>query len=204
MLINLNFVILLISLFLLLSTNYALSDDVIKPEDIIIREGIYYQKFKLKPFTGKAAFFFSNGQPETVNEFQDGYLVSQTFYEESGIKTSFILYSKGKDLLNVADFDKYIKRRYLYYYHENGKLKCRALAWAPNKEYELFESYYFDGNLHITGLVSFTGYGCNPKNAKGFVNYFNHDGSLFIRHTFLNDEIVKYENFIDGKFVEQK
>ena len=117
----------LLIIFSLLLTSISWSEDV-DWNDLVIRDGLYYEKFSNEPFTGKVTglnqgkmkggkekgewlMYRASGQLQFKHNYKDGKLDGEwLWYHENGQLKSKSNYKDGK---RVGEW---------VYYYENGKL----------------------------------------------------------------------------------
>ena len=134
----------------------AIADEGIKMDDLVEREGLYYEKFSTKPFTGttvgldqytfrnglehgKFHSFYNNGNLFQVGEYNNGKATGE-------LKTYF---PTGK-LLARSTFKNGKKNGASTGFNKDGNLLYEGLYWDDKMQGE-WRFYQRDGRLDFTG-----------------------------------------------------
>ena len=154
--INLNCLERLLIILSLLLTTLSWSKDV-NFNDLVKRDGLWYEKFTDKPFTGKSTGlkqgkvkdgkkdgewleYFESGQLYKKYNYKDGKKEGEQFYYyENGKLRSKVNYRYGKT-----------EGERLWYY-ENGQLGVKGMYKNDKRENEWF-FYYENGQLRLTEI----------------------------------------------------
>ena len=103
--------------------------------DLIEREGIFYKKFTVTPFTGNTVSFFKNGQLKQRVTYKGGI--------RNGLMESF---DENGQLQLRGNYKDGEQDGLWESYHTNGQLRSKGNV-KNNKEQGLWEYFDEDGNL---------------------------------------------------------
>ncbi len=129
---------------------------------------IVEESFKDDVLHGKQTFFFDNGQPKEVGNFENGILVGDVLtYNESGTLTLKSPYIK-KDSISVLE-------GLLEKYYSNGQLQ-EKVTYVNNEENGPFEEYHENGQLAAKGNYRLDRFGDAAE--VGIVEIYDSVGTL--------------------------
>lgn len=141
----------LLIIFSLLLTSISWSKDV-DYNDLVFRDGLYYEKYSEKPFTGKVTglnqgklkkgkevgewvYYYSNGQLSGKNNFKKGELHGK-----------YISYFKNGKLHKKGNYKNGEKTGEYISYYENGQLRNKG-SYKRSCYDGYWERYFEDGKL---------------------------------------------------------
>ena len=182
-------------------------------DQLVVRDGVYYEVNSQTGFTGTSTSYYGNGQLKSKSSYKQGYQSGsfETYYENGKLE------SKGeinKDGSMYGDYENY---------HENGQLETKGTFkedgsslidgeyvtyhenGTPSQTWKIQDGemvgnldYYFD-NGQLEQRIVFK----NGVRQEGPFEIFNRDGEPVQRGTTKNGEIHgTYEKYINGKLNE--
>jgi len=144
--------------------------------DLVIREGIYYQKFTDVPFTGKVTGkeqgSFKNGNQEGawVSYYESGELWHKGNLKNGGLEGAWVSYYKNGQLSYKGNYKNHKRVGEYIFYYENGQLQSKGNYKSGGRE-GAWVSYYEIGQLWNKGNYK------NGKRDEVWVSY-NKDGTV--------------------------
>lgn len=154
---------------------------------IDVKDGYYF--YKNKPYTGEVIQTFDDGIISQRENYEDGNIVSSTYYHRNGKLFLFDIFKNRKLSYRVGFFDNGEKKFIEYYidgklsgtttnYFENGKIKSQE-TYLDGKLNGVVTEHYPNGNLYILGKYI-------SGNPDGTFTKYSENGSVL--------DVVHYDN----------
>ena len=146
----------LLILSCLLFTSVGWSKDI-NSDELIKRDGLYYEKFKDVPFTGdvvgKEQGKISKGkrEGEYLTYYENGQLKYKSNYKEGVLEGEWLYYHDNGQLRFKENYkDGKLEGEWLYY-HDNGQLRFKR-NWKDGKKEGEWLYYHETGQLETTEI----------------------------------------------------
>ena len=143
------FIIPLVLMSLVSSPSWALSED-----DLVIRAGLYYEKFSATPFTGEldeglVRGSIKNGKMEGSYEdyFKNGQLFMKGSFKNGKEEGYWEFYMNNGQSISKGSFKNGKEEGYWEYYRANEQLSAKGTLKNGKKE-GYWESYNEDGSVN--------------------------------------------------------
>ena len=130
----------------------------IPSDQLVVRQGVFYEINTTTPFTGSTVSYHKNGQLKSKENYKDGkvdglweyyyengQLKSKENYKDDELTLSQSFTSKGIPLKDFT-YNNGLKTGVEEIYHENGQLGIKE-NYKDGKEDGLWEYYYENGQL---------------------------------------------------------
>ena len=130
---------LLTILCLVLLSSYSYSDEILR-DQLVERQGVYYEVNSTIPFTGLRESFHENGQ-----------LRSKIMYKHGVFEGSWEWFYPNGQIEQKGMFKNGKSEGRWEFYHENGQYKWIYHNYKNGKEDGLFESFFENGVLETRG-----------------------------------------------------
>ena len=146
----------LLIIFSLLLTSVSWSKDV-DYNDLVKRDGLYYEKFTNEPFTGKTTGRIQNNymngkfEGEWLEYHENGQLKIKRNYKDGKLEGESLWYHKNGQLESKGNFKEDEKEGEWLHYRSNGKL-WRKYYYKEGKKDGKWTWYDIYGNLVKTEL----------------------------------------------------
>ena len=167
-------------------------------DDLVERDGLWYEKFSKEPYTG-----------EMVDWSEEGQLVERGFYE-NGLKIG--LWEKYYGNGNIQEKSNYLNGKlegFHQWFHEDGSLSIRS-NYEDGIQEHYSERYYENGSLMEGISLEFYDYGplkkrfTYVKGRRTMTEWFYESGSLMNRWNYkdgksegLHEFFSKYGSIVD-------
>ena len=168
----------------------------IPSEQLVKRQGVFYEINTTTPFTGSTVGYHKNGQLKSRTNykngkyddlretyFENGQLQSKSIYKDDELTLSQTFTSKGIPLKDFT-YNNGLKTGVEEVYHENGQLKSRE-NYKDGKGVGFWESYYEDGELEFKG------------------NYKDGEKDGLWEEYYKNGQLKSKENYKDGILINE-
>ena len=146
----------LLIIFSLLLTSVSWSKDV-DYNDLVKRDGLYYEKFTNEPFTGKTTGRIQNNymngkfEGEWIEYHENGQLKIKRNYKDGKLEGKSLWYHKNGQLESKGNFKDDEKEGEWLHYRSNGKL-WRKYYYKDGKKDGRWTWYDTYGNVVRTEL----------------------------------------------------
>jgi antitoxin component YwqK of YwqJK toxin-antitoxin module len=121
-------------------------------DDLVRREGIFYQKFTNIPFTGKVTGkdqgSFKNGKREGywISYHENGQLWYEGKYKSGKQEGASVGYHDNGELFYKGNYKNFKQEGAWVIYHENGQLESKG-TWKNDKKEGAWVGYNKDGTV---------------------------------------------------------
>ena len=132
------------------------ADEGVRFDDLVRRDGLFYKKFSIKPFTGttvgerqhtfrnglrdgKSYSFYGNGNLSSEGEYKNGKEMGEhkSYYPDGNLKSKTTYKNSKRNGPTI-------------FFYENGNIHSEGLHWDDKWTGE-WKLYHKDGRLDLTG-----------------------------------------------------